>query len=77
MKKKKATPRTDALKQAKVHFGKAIELNSEYLKPHYHRMMIYKEEEEYEEAVKDAKRIQELDPCFKGISSTIYELESL
>ena len=67
MSKKKETPRSKALKEARDHFDQAIELDKDYLKPHYHRMLIYKEEEEYEEAVKDAKRIQEIDPCFSGI----------
>ena len=40
-------------------------------------MTIYREEEEYEEAVKDAKKIEELDPCFQGIRSTVKDLEKL
>ena len=38
-------------------------------------MTIHKDEEEYEEAVADAKRIEEIDPTFKGIRMTIIELE--
>lgn len=40
-------------------------------------MEIYREEEEYEEAVKDAKRIAEIDPTFRDIYKTIAELEKL
>ena len=40
-------------------------------------MNAYREEEEYEEAVKDAKRIEEIDPCFNNIRPTIRELEQL
>ena len=40
-------------------------------------MTILKEEEEYEEAVIDAKKIEELEPSFKGIRQTIMELEKL
>ena len=38
-------------------------------------MSIHREEEEYEEAVADAKRIEEIDPTFKGIRTTVQELE--
>ena len=38
-------------------------------------MEIYREEEEYEEALKDAKRIAEIDPTFRDIYKTIAELE--
>ena len=40
-------------------------------------MEIFREEEEYEEAVKDAKRIAEIDPTFRDIYKTIAELEKL
>jgi len=40
-------------------------------------MTIFREEEEYEEAVKDAKLIQTIDPGFRGISNTVKELEKL
>ena len=40
-------------------------------------MTIFWEEEEYEEAVRDAKRIAEIDPSFKDIQKTIAELEKL
>ena len=38
-------------------------------------MTIWREEEEFEEAVKDAKRIEEIDPGFKGIRPLIIQLE--
>ena len=37
--------------QAKGEFSKAIELNPEYPKPLYHRMMILKSEGEYDHAL--------------------------
>ena len=40
-------------------------------------MLLNQKEEEYEEALADAKKIQELDPSFTGISTTISELEKL
>ena len=40
--------------KAKGEFSKAIELNDKYPKPLYHRMNIYKEEEEYDKALVDA-----------------------
>ena len=40
-------------------------------------MTIYWEEEEYEDAVRDAKRIAEIDPSFRDIRKTIAELEKL
>lgn len=48
--------------QAKGEFTKAIELNDRYPKPLYHRMNLYKEEEEYDAALADAKKIMEIDP---------------
>ena len=73
--KNKNANRNKALERAKTAFGKAIELDNQYIKPLYQRMTIHKEEEEYEEAVADAKRIEEIDPTFKGIRTTIIELE--
>ena len=40
-------------------------------------MTILREEEEYEEAVRDAKRIAEIEPGFRDIQKTIAELEKL
>ena len=40
-------------------------------------MAIFREEEEYEEAVKDAKRIAEIEPGFRDIQRIIAELEKL
>lgn len=39
--------------------------------------MIAKKEEEYELALADAKKIQELDPSFPRIHATVFELERL
>ena len=74
-KKPKNADRNRALEQAKDHFSKALELDAEYIKPLYQRMTIWREEEEFEEAVKDAKRIEEIDPGFKGIRPLIMQLE--
>lgn len=40
-------------------------------------MTIARETEDYEDAVRDAKKIEELDPCFRNIHSTVKELEKL
>ena len=76
-KRNKNANRDKALKRAKDEFGKAIELDEAYIKPRFQRMTILKEEEEYEEAVLDAKKIEEIEPTFKGIRQTIMELEKL
>ena len=68
---------TPSLLKAKGHFSSAIERDPEYVKPLYQRMLLNKKEEEYEDALADAKKIQELEPSFKGISTTISELEKL
>ena len=48
--------------QAKGEFSKSIELNPNYAKPLYHRMNIYKDEQEYDMALVDANKILEIDP---------------
>ena len=50
--------------KAKGEFSMAIELNENYPKPLYHRMNIYKEEEEYDKALMDAQKILEIDDNF-------------
>ena len=65
------------LKQACDHFTQAIELDPDYLKPVYQRMCLYKQNTDYEDAIKDAKRVQELDHNFPKISAEIVELEKL
>ncbi len=40
-------------------------------------MTILREEEDYEMALVDAKKIEEIDPCFKGIRQTVRELDQL
>ena len=50
--------------QAKGEFTKAIELNPKYTKPLYHRMLIYKQEEEYDKALEDAAKIKEIDSAY-------------
>lgn len=54
----------DKILQAKGEFSKSIELNPNYTKPLYHRMNIYKEEQEYDMALVDANKILEIDPLF-------------
>ena len=66
-KKPKNANRNKALEQAKEKFASAFELDPTYIKPLYQRMNVLREEEEYEEALADAKKIEELDPCFNGI----------
>ena len=51
---------------AKGEFTKSIEMNPEYPKPRWHRMLIYKNETEYERAIEDAKKILEIDPNFNN-----------
>lgn len=50
--------------KAKGEFTTAIELNDNYPKPLYHRMKIYKDEEEYDHALADAQKILEIDENF-------------
>jgi hypothetical protein len=40
-------------------------------------MKILKEEEEYDQALEDAKKIEELDPMYQNIHKTVLELEKL
>lgn len=49
--------RGKSLLEAKGHFSKAIQLDETYVKPVYQRMTIYREMEDYEEALQDAKTI--------------------
>ena len=65
--KPKNANRNKALEQAKEKFASALELDPTYIKPLYQRMNVLREEEEYEEALADAKKIEELDPGFNGI----------
>lgn len=54
----------DKKMEAKGQFSTAIELNPKYPKPLYHRMNLFKAEEEYDAAIQDAKKILEIDPSF-------------
>lgn len=40
-------------------------------------MKILKEEEEYDQALEDAKKIEELDPMYPNIHKTVLELDKL
>jgi len=40
-------------------------------------MKLLKEEEEYDQALEDAKKIEELDPMYPGIHKTVLELDKL
>ena len=60
-----------------MEFSKAIEINPDYIKPRYERLLISKKEEEYDQALEDAKKILELDPHYPKINHTINELERL
>ena len=59
-----ALKKVDKSLEAKGEFSKAIGLFPEYPKPLYHRMNIYKDEEEYDLALADANKILEIDPDF-------------
>ena len=50
--------------QAKGEFSKSIEINEKYAKPLWHRLNIRRKEEDYEGAIADAKKIQEIDQEF-------------
>ena len=62
---------------AKKEFSKAIETKEDYVKPRALRMKIYKDEEEYDKALEDAKKVEELDPMYPGIHKTVAELDKL
>lgn len=62
---------------AKGEFTKAVEMRPEYVKPRGFRMKILREEGEFEQALEDAKRIEELDPMYPGIHKQVVELEKL
>jgi Tfp pilus assembly protein PilF len=49
-------------KDAKKEFTMAIQIKPDYVKPRALRMKIAKEDEEYDLALEDAKKIQELEP---------------
>ena len=51
-------------RKALEHFSAAIELDPSYLNPVYQRMVLFKNNEDYEDAVKDAKKVKDLDPKF-------------
>ena len=60
-------------------FTKAIEIMPNYIEPLCSRMNIHKIEGEYEQALEDAKKIQDLDPNYPypGLKKLIWELEIL
>jgi len=64
-------------KDARKEFDKAIEHKPEYVKSRGFRMKILRDEEEYELALEDAKKIVELDPSFPQIHRQVQELEKL
>lgn len=51
-------------KEAKKEFTTAIDLKPDYVKARAFRMKISKEEEEYDQALEDAKKIEEIDPLY-------------
>ena len=55
----------------------AIDIKPDYVKPRALRMKIAKEDEEYDLALEDAKKIQELEPSHPHINQTVRELERL
>ena len=63
--------------EAKKEFTKALEIRPDYVKPRAQRMKISREQEEYEQALEDAKKIEEIDPMHPGIHKQVIELEKL
>ena len=63
--------------EAKKEFARAIEIRPEYVKPRGQRMKLLRDKEEYELALEDAKKIEELDPMYPGIHKQVVELEKL
>lgn len=57
--------------EAKKAFSKALEIKPDYVKPRAFRMNLLKSEEEFEQALEDAKKIDELDHSYPGIHKTI------
>ncbi len=53
--------------EAMKFYSKAIELNPDFTYPRNNRMIILWYEEKYEEALKEAKKVFELDKNYKGI----------
>ena len=51
-------------KEAKKEFNSAIELKPDYVKARAFRMKLAREEEEYDLALEDAKKIEEIDPLY-------------
>lgn len=60
-----ALKKMDKKLQAKGEFSKAIECNDKYAKPLFHRMNLHKDNEDYDMAIEDAKKIIEIDPAFQ------------
>lgn len=63
--------------QAKKFYSKAIDLNPDFKSALLNRMIILWQEEEYEKALKDAKKVNELDNDYKGIQEEIKNFEQL
>lgn len=53
----------------------ALELNTNYIKVIVRRFQIYEKMDKLDEALADAKRVQELDPSYPKISSIVCRLE--
>eukprot|EP00347_Sterkiella_histriomuscorum_P022287 403331017 len=64
-------------KEAKKQFSKAIEIKADYVKPRALRMKIHRDEDEFDQALEDAKKIQEIEPSYPGIHRTVMELDVL
>ena len=51
--------------EALVEFEKSIELNPNYIKPLYNKMVIIKDQKKYDQAYEISKKIITLDPYFQ------------
>ena len=51
--------------EAKIEFEKSMELNPNYVKPLYNRMLILKDQKQYDEAFEDTQKILSIDPSFQ------------
>ena len=63
--------------EAKKEFTKALEIRPDYVKPRAQRMKIARDQEDFEQALEDAKKIEEIDPMHPGIHKQVIELEKL
>lgn len=64
------------LTEAMQNINKSIEFNSNYLKAYFRRGLIYFEKKNFDEALKDFKKVLELDPSYRDAQVKINEIET-